>query len=90
MAKSPRRIGAVELARETNLGRHLLVFNDSEVVELLRAAVEREGNQSAFARRHGVERTRLNQILNGKKCPTGVVIKALGFRKRRLTRHCAR
>jgi hypothetical protein len=49
MAKSPRRIGAVELARETNLGRHLLVFNDSEVVELLRAAVEREGNQSAFA-----------------------------------------
>jgi hypothetical protein len=83
MAKSPRRIGAVELARETNLGRHLLVFNDSEVVELLRAAVEREGNQSAFANASQSDFER-------KKRPTGVVIKALGFRKRRLTRHCAR
>jgi hypothetical protein len=79
MAKSPRRIGAVELARETNLGRHLLVFNDSEVVELLRAAVEREGNQSAFARRHGVERTRLNQILNGKNARLELLLRPSGL-----------
>ena len=81
MAKSPRRIGAVELARETNLGRHLLVFNDSEVVELLRAAVEREGNQGAFARRYNINLSNLNMILNGKRRATGALLKALGLRK---------
>ena len=65
--KSPRRISVGDLATETKLGSHLLVFNDSEVRQLLRTAVEREENQTAFARRHGVERTRLNEILNGKR-----------------------
>ena len=78
---SVRRKGSVELARETNLGSHLLVFNDDEVIQLLRAAVEREGNQIAFARRHGVERTGLNMILNGKRPASNAVVKALGLRK---------
>jgi DNA-binding phage protein len=80
MAKSPRRIGAVELARETNLGRHLL-FNDDEVVQLLRAAVEREGSQVAYARRHGLERSQVNQTLTGKRPVSASVVKALGLRK---------
>jgi DNA-binding phage protein len=79
--KSPRRISVGDLATETKLGSHLLVFNDDEVVQLLRALVEREENQTAFARRHGVERARLNQILNGKRRSTRAVIKALGLRK---------
>jgi DNA-binding phage protein len=79
--KSPRRISVGDLATETKLGSHLLVFNDDEVTGLLKAAVEREENQVAFARRHGVERARLNQILNGKRRPTRAVIKALGLRK---------
>jgi DNA-binding phage protein len=69
------------LVGETTLGSHLLVFNDDEVVHLLRAAVEREGNQGAFARRYGIERTGLNQILNGKRPVTSAVLNALGFRK---------
>ncbi len=79
--KSPRHIGPVGLAAETNLGSHLLVFNDDEVISLLRAAVEREGNQGAFAGRHGLERTSVNQILNRKKPVSGAVVKALGLRK---------
>ena len=78
---SPQRKGSAELARETNLGSHLLVFNDDEVVQLLRVAVQRKENQTAFARRHGIERTRLNQILKGKKGVTRGILKALGLRK---------
>jgi DNA-binding phage protein len=78
---SVRRKGSAELARETNLGSHLLIFTDSEVLQLLRAAVEREGSQTAFARHHGIERSFLNQILNGKSPLPGAVLKALGLRK---------
>jgi len=48
-----------------------------EVVVLLRGAVEREGSQLAFARRHGVNRT---QVLNGKKAGPAIT-NALGLRK---------
>jgi DNA-binding phage protein len=78
---SVQRKSSAELARETNLGSHLLVFNDDEVVRLLRVAVEREGHQTAFARRHGIERSGLNVILNGKRPVTAAVVKALGLRK---------
>ena len=39
--------GAVLAA--TDLGFHALVFDEHDVVRLLRAAVEQEGGQSAFA-----------------------------------------
>jgi hypothetical protein len=51
-----------------NLGRRVLVFDDNEVVALLWAAVKREGGQSNFAKRHGVERGRLNRTLAA-SCP---------------------
>jgi len=57
--KSPRRFGVVDLAREANLGSQVLAFDD----QLLRAAIVREGNQTAYARRHGLERTGINMIL---------------------------
>jgi hypothetical protein len=44
--------GAVMVA--TDLGFHALVFDERDVARLLRAAVEREGGQSAFAKHHGV------------------------------------
>ena len=40
----------------TDLGFHALVFDEHDVARLLRAAVEREGGQSAFAKHHGVDR----------------------------------
>jgi hypothetical protein len=36
------------------------MFDEDEVIELLRAAVEHEGGQRAFANRHGLDRTYVN------------------------------
>ncbi len=65
----------------SNLGSHALIFDDGEVVQLLKAAVEREGSQVAYARRHGLERAQLNQILTGKRPVSASVVKALGLQK---------
>jgi hypothetical protein len=48
------------------LGRSAHVFDEDEVIQLLRAAVEHEGGQRAFANRHGLDRTYVNMVLNGR------------------------
>lgn len=65
----------------SNLGSHALIFDDDEVVRLLRAAVERERSQVAFARRHDLDRVYLNMVLNRKRPVGEKVAKALGLRK---------
>jgi transcriptional regulator with XRE-family HTH domain len=60
---------------------HLCVLNDDDVVHLLRAAVKREGSQSAVAKRYGVDRGTMNSILNGKRRVGATVLKAFGLRK---------
>jgi lambda repressor-like predicted transcriptional regulator len=61
------------------VGRPAFVFDPDDVVRLLKAAVQREGSQSAFAKRHGVERSRLNKTLQG-KVPVGrPIANALGL-----------
>jgi hypothetical protein len=62
----------------SNLGRRAIVFEEHEVVRLVRLAVEREGGQSVFAKRHGVDRV---MILNGKRHVSDSLAKALGLRK---------
>jgi hypothetical protein len=57
------------------------VFSDNEVRQLLRAAVERAGSQVAFAKRHGIDRAHLNQVLKGKSQVRGSLLKCLGLRK---------
>jgi hypothetical protein len=42
---------------------HLCVLDDDDIVDLLRAAVKREGSQAAFAKRYGVDRVTINSIL---------------------------
>jgi DNA-binding phage protein len=79
--KTTRPRGTVSPADELQLGSHSRIFNDEDVLLLLRAAVEREGNQGAFARRHGLERTYLNQVLKRRKPVSGTILKALGLRK---------
>jgi hypothetical protein len=64
-----------------NLGRREVVFDEDDVVHLLRAAVEREGSQVAFAKRHGLDRPLVNMILNGKRPVSDVIVKALGLRR---------
>jgi hypothetical protein len=69
------------LAPSSGLGRTALVFDDNDVVNLLRIAVEREGGQGAFAKHSGVNRAYLNRVLNGKEPPGRSIAKCLGLRK---------
>jgi hypothetical protein len=69
------------LAIAGDLGAPARVFNDKEVRQLLRSAVERAGSQMAFAKRHGVDRAHLNQVLKGKSRVSGSLLKCLGLRK---------
>jgi hypothetical protein len=68
-------------ALSSGLGRKAFVFDDDAVVHLLRAAIEREGSQTAFAKGHDVNRSYMNGVLNGKKHVSGRLLKALGLRK---------
>jgi hypothetical protein len=66
----------------SGLGRRGLMFDEDEVIELLRAAVEHEGGQRAFANRHGLDRTYVNMVLNGRAhALRDAPVKALGLRK---------
>jgi hypothetical protein len=65
----------------SGLGRKALVFDDDAVVHLLRAAIEREGSQAAFAKGYGVNRPYINAVLNGKRHVSGRLLNALGLRK---------
>jgi hypothetical protein len=65
----------------TDLGSDARIFDDGEVVQLLKVAIEREGNQMAFAKRHRINRSFLNEVANGKRPASGPILKALGLRK---------
>jgi hypothetical protein len=59
-----------------------MILDVDDVIRLLRAMVELEGGQSAFARQHDVDRARLNSILNGKRRDVGgEIARALKLRK---------
>jgi len=63
-----------------NVGSHALILDDKDVILLLKAAVEKEGSVSAFAKRHGLERTNLSNVLNGKRPVSSSLVKVLGLR----------
>jgi hypothetical protein len=67
----------VKSPRRTN---DLFVLNNDDVLDLLRAAVKREGSQTAFAQHHGINRSYLNMVLRGKRPLGHAVADALGLR----------
>ena len=69
------------MASETNNSIRTIALFSSDVVDLLRTAIEREGSQSAFAEHHHINRTYLNMVLSGKRPVGDSVAKALGLRK---------
>jgi hypothetical protein len=79
--KKPRKTPSPEMLLANELGREGRILEETDVVQLLKSAIEREGGQGAFARRHIIDRAYLNQMLNGKKPINSAVMKALGFRK---------
>jgi hypothetical protein len=59
----------------------LLVLNDDDVADLVRAAVKRAGSQSAFAKRYQIDRTDLCAFLNGRRGMSASLAKAFGLRR---------
>jgi hypothetical protein len=64
------------LLAQRDLGSRMLVLDDKDI-----AAIEQEGSISAFAKRHGIQRSYLSHVLNGKRPVSGPLVKALGLRK---------
>ena len=69
------------LLTRDNLGSQMLALDDKDVVLLLKAAIEQEGSISAFARRHGLNRILLTQVMNRKRPVSSPLVKALGLRR---------
>jgi DNA-binding phage protein len=68
-----------EILASDKVGSLGLILDDKDVVFLLKAAVEQEGSISAFAKRHGLERTNLSNILSGKRPVSSSLVKVLGL-----------
>ena len=64
-----------------NVGNLALVLDDNDILFLLKAATAQEGSISAFAKRHGLERTYQTNTLNGKRPVSLPLVKALGLQK---------
>jgi DNA-binding phage protein len=69
-----------EFLASNNVGSRAFVLDDKDVVLLLRAIIKRQKSISAFSRRHGLELSQLNKMLNGRRPVSRVVVKALGLR----------
>jgi hypothetical protein len=57
------------------------IFELDEVVSLLRQGIDREGSQTAWSTRNGINRTLLNQVLMRRRQPTARMIAALNLRR---------
>jgi DNA-binding transcriptional regulator YdaS (Cro superfamily) len=57
--------GNRRVARKWQLRQSRPRTDDKDVLLLLKAAIEQDGSISAFAKRHGQQRTSLNNMLNG-------------------------
>jgi hypothetical protein len=62
-------------------GRLAVVFEEDDLIRLLRAAVDRAGGQAAFAKRYKVDRSRVNRILSRQLRASEAIPKALGLRR---------
>jgi plasmid maintenance system antidote protein VapI len=69
------------LLAESDLGRNARIFENGDIIQLLRLAIEREGSITAFAARYGLHRSNVNNILNGRRPVSSPLVKALGLRK---------
>ena len=68
-------------ASVADFGRPGIIFDEESVVHLLRAAIERDGSQAAWARRCRIERANVNAMLSGKIPISKTVANALGLRR---------
>ena len=62
-------------------GRPSIILDEEDVIRLLRVAVERDGSQAAWARRHSTDRPNVNAMLSGRIPVSKIVADALGLRR---------
>lgn len=54
-------------------------MSEAAVRQVLRAAVEKAGNQAAFARAHGVGQQYISELMRGTRAPSPRILEALGL-----------
>jgi ribosomal protein L30/L7E len=62
-------------------GREGVIFDEEDVLRLLRLEINKDGSQSAWARRCGLERASVNAMLAGRIPVSRTVADALGLRR---------
>jgi hypothetical protein len=65
----------------SEFGRRGVIFEEEDVLRLLRVAIKKDGSQSAWARRHNIERASVNAMLSGRIPISKTVADALGLRR---------
>jgi len=65
----------------TEFGRRGVLFEEEDVIRLLRAEIKKDGSQAAWARRNSIERTNVNAMLSGRISVSKPVADALGLRR---------
>ena len=63
------------------LGRRGVILDEEDVLRLLRLEIDKDGSQSAWARRCGLERASVNAMLAGRIPVSKSVADALGLRR---------
>jgi hypothetical protein len=62
-------------------GRPGIIFDEEDVIRLLRVEIEKDGSQAAWARRCRIERPSVNAMLAGRIPVSRTVADALGLRR---------
>ena len=68
-------------ATVAEFGRPGVVLDEEDVIRLLRVEIEKDGSQSAWARRRSIERPSVNAMLSGRIPVSRSVAEALGLRR---------
>jgi len=64
-----------------DFGRPGVIFDDKDVIGLLRVEIEKVGSQAAFARRYSVDRPNVNAMLSGRIPVSKDIADAIGLRR---------
>jgi hypothetical protein len=68
-------------ASVVKFGRPGIIFDEEDVIRLLRVEIEKDGSQAAWARRCRIERPSVNAMLSGRIPVSKTVADALGLRR---------
>jgi hypothetical protein len=68
-------------ASVVKFGRPGIIFDEEDVIRLLRLEIEKDGSQAAWARRCRIERPSVNAMLAGRIPVSRTVADALGLRR---------